>query len=394
MYLFIQKKILSFPPIIFLFLFIFFPFVADAAALSVSPSSGSFEVGSRITLNIIATSNAPFNAISGVLNIPSSIFSVESVSKSGSVLNFWVTEPTKVGNTIKFEGVALGGFAGSSGSVITVNLRAVKAGSGDLSFQSGQILANDGEGTDITGNLIGGSFSVKEVETKITIPKSETKPVPVLTPKVEPTPEPEPEVLQPTPTLKAPEITLGSKYGSQAILGTSIYPKAQVLVTFVAPDGAKVFILGVADVDGSFNLLVPNSLKRGSYSVSAVMIKEDKTNSETSNSIIVIIGSIISDITEEVWVLIGLLVLAILYLLLRIYHHVGKRRNTNKDIKTEIHNAEHLIHKSFDILREDVVEYSESKLTASEQKRISEIKKDISDAEKVISKEINNIEIQ
>jgi len=382
MHLFYQKKVAKvFSVIIFLLSFIFLPSIAEAAALSISPGTGSFEVGNRVTLRVIATSNVPFNAISSVLSFPSSIFSVESVSKAGSVLNFWVTEPilSKAGGTIKFEGVALGGFEGSTGTVVTVNLRAIKVGEGKFSFQSGQILANDGEGTDITGNLTGATFSVKEATAKPITPK--------------PKPEPEPEIIletpQPKPSLEPPEIMLGFKYGASAIIGTSDYPHAQALITFVAEDGTKVFILGVADADGGFNILVPSSLKRGTYTATAVMIKEDKTNSDTSNAIVIEIGNIFSDVGWYIWLLLVLLILTIIYLILRTHVHF---KNTSDSTRNELHKAENVIHKSFDILREDVTEYDKKERTLAEHKKMSGIKKDISDAEKVIIKEIKDIE--
>ncbi len=388
MYLFIKKNLEKvFPLIIFsVFLFVLFiirPSTVEAATLSINPPTGNFEVGSRVSVKVIVTSGVPFNAVSGTLSFPSSVFTVESVSKANSILDFWVTEPIVQKNpeTVKFEGVVLGGFLGSSGTVITINLRAIKSGSGNFAFQSGQILANDGEGTDITGNLIGATYSVRETE---------SKPIEKINP--EPKEPFVPEVPQPKPTLKAPEIMLGSKYGAPAVLGISDYPKAQALVTFVAPDGAKVFILGSADNEGSFSLLVPNSLKRGTYTVSAVMVKEDKTNSDVSNTIVIKIGSIFSDIGWEVYGIMLLLILLILYLLWRVFHHITKGIDTNKDLKRELHEAENVIHKSFDILREDVIDYDNEKLSTTEHKRMAGIKKDISDAEKVITKEIKDID--
>jgi len=365
-----------FRTVILFLLFIFGPLVADAANLSISPATGSFETGDHIAIKVLVTSNnVLFNAVSAVVSFPSSIFSVESVSKVNSVLNFWVTEPIASSNTVKFEGVALGGFTGFTGTVVTINLRAIAPGTGAVLFKSGQILANDGEGTDITGNLIGANYSVKKA-----IQRIEPEPVPA-----------PPEPVQPLPTLQAPEITLGRKYGAQAIVGTSDYPKAQTLITFMAENGTKVFILGVADVDGSFNILVPSSLKRGTYTAMAVMIKEDKTNSDSSNTITLEIGNIFSDVSWFIWLLLILLILAIIYLILRTHVHF---RNIDDSTKSELQKAENIIHKSFDILREDVSEYDKNEHTSAEHRKISGIKKDISDAEKVITKKIKDIEIE
>ena len=389
MYIFLKKNMGKIYSIVFFPAFVFLPFSLHAATLSIVPSTGSFETGQSVAVKIIATSNnTPLNAVSGVLEFPRSIFSIESISKKNSVLNFWVTEPVINSNTVKFEGIALGGFAGGTGTILTVNLRAIKSGGGQISFKSGQILANDGEGTDVTGNLIGGSFSVSDAVAKVIQPKSEInqkKEIAVVPEVIELSDEILP---QPAPTLKAPEIALGAKYGAQAILGTSLYPKAQALLTFTAEDGVKVFILGDADTDGSFNLLVPNTLKSGRYSISAVMIKEDKTNSTVSNTITIHVGNIFADINYKVYIVFGILVLLILYFAIRSSFYSGKR--VNKNNKNEIKDIEDVVHKSFDILRDDISEYNKGEDTG--HKRVSEIKKDINEAEKIIDKEIKNIE--
>lgn len=374
--------------LIFVVLFVILPWSAMAANLLLSPATGNYEVGDRVAIKVSVSSDKPFNAVSGVLSFPA-VFSVDSVSKIGSVLDFWVTEPiiSRTNNTIKFEGLALGGFNGASGTVLVVNLRAVKAGSGTFSFQSGQILANDGEGTDITGYLNNATFVVTEPAPKPEVPKTE-KPAPEV--KVEPEEVPK-EVAQPKPSLNAPEIIFSSKYGNQSILGNSDYANTQVLVTFLSTDGTKVFIVGTSDKNGEFNVLVPKSLKHGMYSVTAVMIKTDKTNSETSNTIMVTVGSILSDIGKEVWVFIGLLILSIIYLLIRMYFHFKKDKNLTKDLRHEVKEVETLVHKSLDMLREDVEEYDSKKTTLAEHKKLLGIKKDIDTAEKVISKEFEDI---
>jgi hypothetical protein len=365
-------------------LFTFFPLKASAANLSVSPSSNTVTVGSRLTLKIIASGDVSFNAVSGVVSFPTSIFTIESVSKTSSILNFWVTEPTisKSVGTVKFEGVSLGGFQGTSGTVVTVTLKAIKVGTGKVTFQSGQILANDGEGTDITGNMSGGTYTVKEAPPT---PPTPTPPVPE--------PEPIPEPPQPPPTLKAPEIELGQKYGAPAILGTSEYPNSQALITFVSEKGVKIFITDYAENDGSFVLLVPYSLKRGKYNVSAIMIKDDGTHSNTSREISIKVGNIFSDITWEVWVIIALLVLTILYLLIRIYFYIKNRRETKKNIEREVLEAEDSVRKSFDILRDDLKNRSQSIVNSVDRQNVAELEKDISYIEKNINKEIEDIDV-
>ena len=120
------------------------------------------------------------------------------------------------------------------------------------------------------------------------------------------------------------------------------------------------------------------------------MIKEDKTNSETSNIITIKIGNIFSDISWQIKLIMIILFLMVIYLILRIYIHVGSD-TSNRLKRNKILETEKLIHKSFDILRDDVNDYEKKKLTIAEKKRLDSIENDISDAEKIISKEIKDI---
>jgi hypothetical protein len=63
----------------------------------------------------------------------------------------------------------------------------------------------------------------------------------------------------------------------------------------------------------------------------------------------------------------------------RAYFHLSNNKSINK---RKLHEAENLLHKSFEIIKEDL----------SEHRSISETKKDISDAEKIIDKKIEDIE--
>ncbi len=139
------------------------PRTSLAASLSLSPASGSYTVGNQIIVKVLASSGIPMNAAEGVLSFPSSILSIVSISKNNSILNFWPIEPSisPSSGTASFEGVTTSGFQGSAGTVVTVVLRAVGEGEGTVSFQSGKVLANDGQGTDITSSLSGATFTIR-----------------------------------------------------------------------------------------------------------------------------------------------------------------------------------------------------------------------------------------
>ena len=153
------------------------PNVSFAASLFLSPAGGTYSVGERIFVKVLVSSNTSINAVSGALSFPTSIFSVEAVSKTSSIINFWASGPTYSNDTgtINFEGVALSGFHGDAGTVITITLHALKAGSGTISFRSGKVLANDGQGTDVTSTVSGGTFQIKAAKVS---PKSPAPVVP------------------------------------------------------------------------------------------------------------------------------------------------------------------------------------------------------------------------
>jgi hypothetical protein len=291
-----------------LFLFIFLPSLVSAATLSISPKSGTFEVGDKVMIKVLVGSSEAINAISGTVSFPSSIFTIESVSKSGSMLNFWVTDPSfsQAVGIFQFEGVALSGFQSGSGTVITATLRATKPGSGRLSFVSGQILANDGQGTNVTGDLNGVEFSV--------VPKKEVEKV-----------ASEEKVVEQSIS-KLPEITLVKKFGEWAILGTSDYFHNQVLLTFITEDEVKVLIDGTTDEKGKFIILVPKILKHGVYKVFAT-ITQDSGQRHNSNEITISFGNIFFDLSfgMQITIIIMALIILLLALLICLCAHKNKK---------------------------------------------------------------------
>jgi len=144
--------------------FVALPAVASAAILYFSPSSGSQVVGATLSVSVyVSSAEQAMNAASGVILFPSDKIEVASLSKTGSIFSLWVQEPSfsnSVG-TINFEGIALNpGFIGTGGKLFTINFRVKTAGSAPLSFSSGSVLANDGQGTNILSSLDSASFSL------------------------------------------------------------------------------------------------------------------------------------------------------------------------------------------------------------------------------------------
>ncbi|MDP3003971.1 MAG: cohesin domain-containing protein, partial [Candidatus Azambacteria bacterium] len=137
---------------------------ASAATLYFSPSSGSYTVGTTLSVSVyVSSADQAMNAASGIISFPQDKLEVTSLSKTGSIFTLWVQEPSFLNSagTVNFEGIVLNpGFTGASGKVITINFRVKAGGTTLLNFFSGSALANDGKGTNILANLGNAQFSL------------------------------------------------------------------------------------------------------------------------------------------------------------------------------------------------------------------------------------------
>lgn len=152
--------------IILFLVFIFFStpvFAQKSASLFLSPSSGSYQVGKTFSINLaVRSEQQAVNAAEATLKFDPTIIRVKSISKSGSIFTLWPVEPnfSNSGGTITFTGGSPNAYKGSSGRIITVTFEGLKEGTASVNFTDGRALAADGLGTDITDQLIGGSYSI------------------------------------------------------------------------------------------------------------------------------------------------------------------------------------------------------------------------------------------
>jgi hypothetical protein len=155
---------------IFLFIFIFlFSGVnfTSAASLSLSPSFNSYEVGDNIRVRVVlSTSGQSVNAIAGNIKFSTANLTLNSITKTGSIVSLWAVEPTFSNSTgvVNFEGVVLNGYSGSNGTVLTLNFRAKSEGTASLSYNSASVYANDGLGTSALKSSSGVNFPIRAVK--------------------------------------------------------------------------------------------------------------------------------------------------------------------------------------------------------------------------------------
>ncbi len=137
----------------------------NPASLSVSPTSGTFAVGSTFTISLFLNTNGEeVNAIEADLEFPPNKLQVVSPSTGKSLIGIWVTQPTYNNRTgsIKFQGaIPSPGINTSQGLISQITFRATGVGTAVLKFKDGsRVLLNDGKGTNILGQTTNGVYSL------------------------------------------------------------------------------------------------------------------------------------------------------------------------------------------------------------------------------------------
>lgn len=325
------------------------PNLTQAASLLVTPQAGSFTVESVFSVNIIVnSSDAAFNAVSGKLSFPSDLVEVVSVSKSQSIVSLWVQEPnfSNTAGSVSFEGVVLNpGYKGSAGKILTVNFRVKKNGDAKLTFLNGEILANDGVGTSILSSLGKASYTFLPVPIyEDTLPDKEVEK------------ELDTEVVN----------TNNEATSSEAIISTN------------------------ASSSIDTNVVENNKMVGISQGVLEENLPFLNTNREATNAL------------EKIIILLSLVIpaLALATLLGILIFYIWKFfGGVKKSIKKEIDEAKLITQKAFILLRENLEQDVETlqkasekrKLTKEEAKILKRLRKNIDEAEKVICKEISDV---
>ena len=151
-----------------------------AADLSITPSTGSVAVGSKLTVKVtIDPGSDSVNASDGTLTFDSSVLSVDSVSKDSSVFSLWTADPSfsNTDGTVIFSGGTPTAFS-SAGTVITIVFKGKAVGSTTVAFSKGSVLAADGKGTNVYKNGNAGTITVTAAAAAAPAPPPDTTPTP------------------------------------------------------------------------------------------------------------------------------------------------------------------------------------------------------------------------
>ena len=159
--------------------FFLLPSLTCAATLDFSPTGTIVSAGTSFTETVfVSSADQAMNAVSGTVSFPTELLQVISVSKANSVLSLWVQEPTysNVDGTVSFSGIVPNpGYAGNRGRVFSIQFRAKRSGTAAVVFSSSsQVLANDGNGTDILSDTSAASVNITSASTPAPTPVTST----------------------------------------------------------------------------------------------------------------------------------------------------------------------------------------------------------------------------
>lgn len=151
--------------IIFLINLLFSSLVrAESASLYLSPSSGSFLVGSTFSVSIfVNTEGNEINVVWAELRFPPEILQVTQPTAGTSFITEWITPPSYSNEKgiITFKGGIPGGITTSAGLVSSITFRAVASGRAEVKFgKESKVLLHDGKGTDILTTVIDAKFDI------------------------------------------------------------------------------------------------------------------------------------------------------------------------------------------------------------------------------------------
>jgi hypothetical protein len=143
----------------------------SGTSLYLTPSSGSYNVGSLINVSLeINTGTETVNAVKASLSFNENL-EVQSISKSGSILGLWMEEPSfdNSARTISFGGAGSGTtYTGPAGKLIMITFKVKNSGEGVINFTSS--LVKYGGTTIEVKSASGGNYA-----TNVPLPSSQPK---------------------------------------------------------------------------------------------------------------------------------------------------------------------------------------------------------------------------
>lgn len=135
---------------------------ASAATLQLTTEKDTFAIGDQFTVDVKTDSEGVgINAAQGTVQIAKDVLEIVSVDKTGSVFNFWLTEPafSNESGQVNFIGGSTSGFSGRSLEIVKITFKVKGTGKTDIVFTDGAVTASDGSGTNVLTSMKGLSIT-------------------------------------------------------------------------------------------------------------------------------------------------------------------------------------------------------------------------------------------
>lgn len=188
------------------------------------------------------------------------------------------------------------------------------------------------------------------------------------------------------------------------IKGKTKYPDAQINVFLQhEKDEPKSYSVR-SEKDGKFTFVAKDRLPSGIYTAWAEVIDVRSAKSAPSEKVTIAVERpALLRIGEGTISFLAVVVplIALIFLLVYLaWYWWHKLTTLRKTVRKEIREAEHALHKAFDLLKEAIREQikmlektkSKRELTEEEEKIIKQLKQDLDDAERYVLKEIEDVE--
>lgn len=381
---------------IFFSLFLFSPLTSFAqGSLFLIPTTGNYKVGESFSVLVNLNSGGEsVNAGTGQISFDNSKLEVVGVGYSQSIFTLWTDNPSfsNPAGTVSFSGgVPSPGFTGSSGGVMRITFKAKATGQAPVNFLSGSILANDGQGTNIADGLRGALYSIAPADATTREPVKGV------------------EVVPSTSSGRPIEVPVITSWPKQLDAGSTLtieglgLPLTKISIILEKGSEGSVNEYTFSGSDGKFKFTYEKQVQAGYYRIWARNVSEggavsglsDPVTIEVTAATFVRLGGVALNYATIILTLLALLffILLILILLWILY------RKSRKKQGFEISEAEEILHKSFDTIRDglsDYVTYLVSAKTSNaikkrEHETKDDLKEELESIESKIRKEIRDI---
>ncbi len=192
--------------------------------------------------------------------------------------------------------------------------------------------------------------------------------------------------------------------GETLIVRGTTYPDAEITLWLQRDDKAPDTFTARSDSAGNFMFISNKGLETGVYKLWAKATDRRGASSNPSEKVTFVVKqstflTVGTFAIKFLSVLIPILGL-IIFLILMLWYSWHKFSRMRKRLKKEVREVEVALHKSFDLLKEDIREQikmlektsTKRQLTEKEEKIVKQLQRDLDDAEKFIHKEIEDIE--